>query len=56
MVYLVPKLQFGNAYCQAPLGVTASKASLFLRLYAPNVKQSLRVGIPKPELGNEKNL
>jgi hypothetical protein len=23
--YLVPKLQFENAYCQAPLGVTASK-------------------------------
>jgi hypothetical protein len=53
-IYLVPKLQFGNAYRQALLGVTANKTSLFLRLSALNVKQSLKVGIPKPELGNEK--
>ncbi len=31
-----------TSYCQAPLGVTASKTSLFLRLYAPNAMQHCR--------------
>ena len=25
ITFLVPKLQFGNAYCQAPLGVSINK-------------------------------
>ena len=40
--YLVPKLLFGNAYVQCGRG--------------GDIKQSLRVGIPKPELGNEKSV
>jgi hypothetical protein len=43
-VYLVPKLQFGNAYYQAPLGVAWT-----------HIKQSLKVGIPKRSLGMRQN-
>jgi hypothetical protein len=29
--FLIPKLQFGNAYCQAPLGVSMNKTNSSLR-------------------------